>query len=146
MATATKSKKKAATGLKLQPLGDRVVVRREEAEETTSGGIVLPGSAKEKPARGYVVSVGDGKLLDNGERAQIQVKEGDHVIFSSYAGEQFEVSHLIRKPAKQFAAAFRQTGPRRQGHAGSQRTKRDSAKELRLAHRDQRRRDRGQGN
>ena len=90
MATATKSKK-SATGLKLQPLGDRVVVRREEAEETTSGGIVLPGSAKEKPARGFVVSVGDGKLLDNGERAQIQVKEGDHVIFSAYAGEQFEV-------------------------------------------------------
>lgn len=92
MATATKSKaKKSASGLKLQPLGDRVVVRREEAEEKTSGGIVLPGSAKEKPARGFVVSVGNGRLLDSGERSPVQVKEGDHVIFSSYAGENFKV-------------------------------------------------------
>ena len=90
MATATKSKK-SARALKLQPLGDRVVIRREEAEETTSGGIVLPGSAKEKPARGYVVSVGNGRLLDSGDRSPVQVKEGDHVIFSSYAGEHFKV-------------------------------------------------------
>lgn len=90
MATATKSKK-SAKGTKLQPLGDRVVVRREEAEETTSGGIVLPGSAKEKPARGFVVSTGDGRLLESGERAAVQVKEGDHVIFSSYAGESFDI-------------------------------------------------------
>ena len=93
MATATKSKaKKSNSPLKLQPLGDRVVVRREEAEETTAGGIVLPGSAKEKPARGYVVSVGNGRLLDSGERCPVQVKEGDHVIFSSYAGENFKIS------------------------------------------------------
>lgn len=92
MSTATK--KKASGGLKatkLQPLGDRVVVERESAEEKTAGGIVLPDSAKDKPARGTVVSVGNGKLLDNGERGALQVKVGDRVIFSSYAGETFKV-------------------------------------------------------
>jgi chaperonin GroES len=87
MATATKSK----TKIKLQPLGDRVVVEREEAETTTSGGIVLPDSAKDKPARGKVVSIGDGRLLDDGTRSSFQVKPGDRVIFSSYAGETFKV-------------------------------------------------------
>ena len=79
MATATKSKSK----IKLAPLGERVVVERDEQEEVTTGGIVLPGSAQDKPARGTVVSVGDGKLLDDGSRAEFQVKVGDHVIFSS---------------------------------------------------------------
>jgi chaperonin GroES len=78
-------------GLKLQPLGDRVVVQRDESEETTAGGIVLPESAKDKPARGKVVSIGDGKLMDNGSRSELQVKVGDHVIFSSYAGEAFKI-------------------------------------------------------
>jgi chaperonin GroES len=87
MATATKSK----TKIKLQPLGDRVVVEREEAETTTSGGIVLPDSAKDKPARGKVVSIGDGRLLDDGTRSRFQVKPGDRVIFNSYAGETFKV-------------------------------------------------------
>ena len=87
MATATKSKSK----IKLAPLGERVVVERDEQEEVTTGGIVLPGSAQDKPARGTVVSVGDGKLLDDGSRAEFQVKVGDHVIFSSYAGETFKV-------------------------------------------------------
>ncbi|MCA9215690.1 MAG: co-chaperone GroES [Planctomycetales bacterium] len=87
MATATKSK----TKIKLQPLGDRVVVEREDAETTTAGGIVLPDSAKDKPARGVVVSIGDGKLLDDGSRSTLQVKKGDRVIFSSYAGETFKV-------------------------------------------------------
>jgi chaperonin GroES len=87
MATATKAKSK----VKLQPLGDRVVVRREESEEKTAGGILLPDTAKDKPARGKVVSVGNGKLLDNGRRSQSQVKVGDRVIFSSYAGETFKV-------------------------------------------------------
>ena len=86
MATATKSK----TKIGLQPLGDRVVVQREESEETTAGGIVLPGSAQEKPARGTVVALGDGKLLDDGNRAEHQVAVGDIVIFSSYAGETVE--------------------------------------------------------
>jgi chaperonin GroES len=87
MATATKAKSK----IKLQPLGDRVVVKREEAETTTSGGILLPDAAQDKPARGKIVSVGDGRLLDDGTRSAFQVKVGDRVIFSSYAGETFKV-------------------------------------------------------
>ncbi|MCA9171396.1 MAG: co-chaperone GroES [Planctomycetales bacterium] len=87
MATATKSKSK----IKLQPLGDRVVVEREDAETTTAGGIVLPDSAQGRPSRGRVVSVGDGRLLDDGSRSPLQVKVGDRVIFSSYAGENFKV-------------------------------------------------------
>lgn len=90
MAVAMKEKKKAEK-IKLQPLGDRVVVRREEAEEKTSGGILLPDTAKDKPARGEIVSVGDGKLLDDGSRSKLQVKVGDRVLFSSYAGDQFKV-------------------------------------------------------
>ena len=86
MATATKSKSKIG----LQPLGDRLVVQRETSEETTAGGIVLPDSAQEKPARGTVVALGDGKLLDDGSRAEHQVAVGDQVIFSSYAGETVE--------------------------------------------------------
>ena len=87
MATVTKKK----TNVTLQPLGDRVVVQREEAEGRTSGGIVLPDSAKDKPARGKVKSVGNGRLLDDGSRSPLQVKIGDRVIFSSYAGETFRV-------------------------------------------------------
>jgi len=87
MATATKTKTKKKTNLKLQPLGDRVVVERDESEEVTSGGIVLPDSAKDKPARGTVVSVGTGRLLDDGSRGEFQVKKGDRVLFSSYAPE-----------------------------------------------------------
>ena len=89
MATATK--KKSAGKIKLQPLGDRVVVERDASEETTAGGIVLPDTAKDKPARGRVVSVGEGRLLDDGSRGELQVKVGDRVIFSSYAGETFKV-------------------------------------------------------
>ena len=87
MAVATKSKSKIG----LQPLGDRLVIQRAESEETTAGGIVLPGSAREKPARGTVVALGDGKLLDDGTRATPQVAVGDVVIFSSYAGENVEI-------------------------------------------------------
>lgn len=77
--------------IKLQPLGERVVVERDESEEVTAGGIVLPDTAKDKPARGTVVSVGEGRLLDDGTRGPLQVKVGDHVLFSSYAGEAFKV-------------------------------------------------------
>jgi chaperonin GroES len=91
MATATK-KKKSKSKTQLQPLGDRVVVRREESESTTAGGIVLPDSAKDKPARGEIVSVGTGRLLDDGTRGDFQVEAGDRVIFSSYAGEAIEVN------------------------------------------------------
>ena len=86
-----KAAKKSGGKLKLQPLGDRVVVERDESEEVTAGGIVLPDSAKDKPTRGKVISVGDGRLLDDGTRAPFQVKVGDHVWFSTYAGEVFEM-------------------------------------------------------
>jgi chaperonin GroES len=93
MSTATAKSKKTPTrgNVRLQPLGDRVVIERESAEEKTAGGIVLPDSAQNKPARGKIISVGDGRLLDNGQRNQIQVKVGDRVLFSSYAGEQFKI-------------------------------------------------------
>jgi len=91
MTTATKPKKKTHSAVKLQPLGDRVVVEREESEERTAGGIVLPDSAKDKPARGTIVSIGSGRLLDDGTRSKMQVKVGDRVLFTSYAGETFRV-------------------------------------------------------
>lgn len=91
MTTATKTKKKTHSTVKLQPLGDRVVVEREESEERTAGGIVLPDSAKDKPARGTIVSIGSGRLLDDGTRSKMQVTVGDRVLFTSYAGETFRV-------------------------------------------------------
>jgi chaperonin GroES len=91
MATAIKERKATRTQLKLQPLGDRVVVKREEGESRTAGGIVLPDTAKEKPTRGIVESVGDGKLLDDGTRGKLQVRPGDRVLFSSWGGETFKV-------------------------------------------------------
>ncbi len=88
MATATKKKSK----ISLQPLGDRVVVSRDESEDITAGGIVLPDSAKDKPARGTIVSVGTGKLLDDGTRGEMQVTKGDRVLFTSYAPETIEIN------------------------------------------------------
>ena len=86
-ATAKPAKKKSS----LIPLGDRVVVQREESEQKTAGGILLPDSAKDKPARGTVVRVGEGKLDSKGQRHALQVKPGDRVVFTSYAGEPFKV-------------------------------------------------------
>ena len=77
--------------MKLKPLGDKVVVKRLEAETTTKGGIVLPDTAKEKPKRGKIVAVGPGKTLDSGAVAKPTVKKGDEVIFSSFAGTEIEV-------------------------------------------------------
>lgn len=90
MAKKCKAAKKSS-GLQIVPLGDRVVVQRDESEEITAGGIVLPDSAKDKPSRGKVVSIGNGQLLDDGTRSQMQVKEGDRVLFYSYAGETFKL-------------------------------------------------------
>ena len=91
MATATKAKKKSSSKINIQPLGDRIVLEREDSQETTAGGIVLPESAKDKPARGTILSVGPGRLLDDGSRGALQVQVGDRVLFSSYAGEGFKV-------------------------------------------------------
>lgn len=77
--------------LKIVPLGDRVVLRRAEAEAKTAGGIVLPDSARDKPQRGEVVAIGDGYVRRDGARVPLTVKEGDRVIFSSYAGDDIEV-------------------------------------------------------
>ena len=88
MATATKSKK--ARTVKLQPLGDRVLVEREESEERTAGGIVLPEKARDKSKRGKVLSVGNGKLNKDGKRIPPTVKPGDRVLFSGYSGEEIK--------------------------------------------------------
>ena len=77
--------------IKLQPLCDRVVLEREESEKVTAGGIVLPDTAKNKPTRGKVISIGDGRLLDSGKRIPLQVKVGQRVLFSSYAGDTFKI-------------------------------------------------------
>ena len=76
---------------KVKPLNDKVLVKRLEAEDVTKGGIVLPDTAKEKPKEGKVLSLGDGKLLDDGKRAPFQVQVGDRVIFSSYAGTEIKI-------------------------------------------------------
>ncbi len=75
----------------IRPLGEKVLVMRLEAEARTAGGIVLPDAAKEKPKRGTVLSVGDGRLLDTGKRQPLQVHKGDQVLFSSYAGTEVKV-------------------------------------------------------
>ena len=72
--------------MKIRPLHDRVIVRREEEEQTTAGGILLPGSAQEKPNQGQVVAVGSGRILDNGDVRAVDVKVGDTVLFGPYAG------------------------------------------------------------
>lgn len=72
--------------MKIRPLNDRLLVKRLEEEAKTAGGIIIPDTAKEKPAEGRVVSVGPGKLSDKGERVALQVKEGDRVLFSKYGG------------------------------------------------------------
>ena len=76
----------------LRPLNDKIVVQRVEAEEKTSGGIVLPDTAKEKPKEGVVVALGTGKLLDNGERAKFQLSAKDRVLFGAYAGQEIKVN------------------------------------------------------
>jgi chaperonin GroES len=77
--------------MKLVPLNDKIIVKRLEAEEKTAGGIVLPDTAKEKPRQGKVLSVGDGKLLTTGKRLPFTVKEGNRVLFSSWAGSEVKL-------------------------------------------------------
>jgi chaperonin GroES len=85
LATAT------VAGTKLRPLGDRVVVKPTGREEMTKSGIVLPDTAKEKPQEGRILAVGPGRILDDGKREQIDVKEGQKVLYAKYAGTEFKV-------------------------------------------------------
>lgn len=77
--------------MKVIPLNDKIVVERTAADDKTSGGIILPDAAKEKPKQGKVLAVGDGKVLENGKRAGFQVKVNDRVLFTSYAGSEVTV-------------------------------------------------------
>ncbi len=79
--------------MRVEPLGDKVVIKRLEADDTTAGGIVLPDSARDKPQQGRVLSVGDGRMLPNGERVPHQVSEGDRVVFSRWAGTEVVVDN-----------------------------------------------------
>jgi len=88
-AHATKSATKSAT--KLQPLGDRVVIKPTPREEMTKSGIVLPDTAKEKPQEGTVIAVGPGRILDDGKREAMDVKQGQKVLYAKYAGTEFKV-------------------------------------------------------
>lgn len=77
--------------MKIRPLQDRVVVRRKEEESTSAGGIVLPGTATEKPAQGEVIAVGPGKILDNGNKQSVDVKVGDTVVFGKYSSNTVKI-------------------------------------------------------
>jgi len=77
--------------MKLRPLDDRIVVKPQEAEEKTAGGIVLPDAAKEKPLMGKVISVGPGRMLDNGKRAEVAVKKNDTILFGKYGGNDIKI-------------------------------------------------------
>jgi len=86
--------------MKIKPLNDRILVRRLEEESKTKGGIIIPDSAKEKPAQGEVIAVGDGKLDDNGKRIPLQIKKGDWVLFAKYAGTEIKIEdeeHLVMR-------------------------------------------------
>ena len=83
--------------MKLRPLEDRIVVKPQEAEAVTAGGIVLPEAAKEKPLMGKVVAVGDGKLLDSGKRGEMSVKKNDVVLYGKYGGSDVEIDGVEYK-------------------------------------------------
>ena len=77
--------------MKLKPLGDRLIVQAIEEEQTTASGLVLPDTAKEKPQKGKIVAIGDGKLDENGKRIPLEVKEGDEVLYSKYGGTEIKI-------------------------------------------------------
>ena len=86
--------------MKIKPLHDRVIVKRVEEEETTKGGIIIPDTAKEKPAEGLIVAVGSGKISEDGTKQVLEVKEGDKVLFGKYSGTEIKINgeeHLIMR-------------------------------------------------
>jgi len=86
--------------MKIKPLQDRIIVKRLEEEEKTKGGIIIPDAAKEKPQEGKVIAVGDGKVLDNGQKFALTVKVGDKVLFGKYSGTEIKIDgeeHLIMR-------------------------------------------------
>ena len=86
--------------MRIRPLQDRIIVKRIEEEEKTKGGIIIPDSAKEKPMEGEVIAVGTGKILENGKKQPLEIKSGDRVLFSKYAGTDVKIDgieHLIMK-------------------------------------------------
>jgi chaperonin GroES len=86
--------------MKIKPLHDRVIVKRVEEEETTKGGIIIPDTAKEKPAEGLIVAVGSGKISEDGTKQALEVKEGDKVLFGKYSGTEIKINgeeHLIMR-------------------------------------------------
>jgi chaperonin GroES len=92
--------------MKVKPLQDRILIKRVQEEEKTKGGIIIPEAAKEKPAEGIIVAVGDGKILDNGQRVAPQVKVGDKILFGKYSGTEIKVDgeeHLILREDDIFA-------------------------------------------
>jgi len=86
--------------MKIKPLQDRLVIKRIEEEEKTKGGIIIPDSAKEKPQEGRVVAIGDGKMLESGQKAPLTVKPGDKILFGKYSGTEIKIDgeeHLIMR-------------------------------------------------
>ncbi|MBP8129176.1 MAG: co-chaperone GroES [Candidatus Hydrogenedentes bacterium] len=86
--------------MKVRPLADRILVKREEPKETVRGGIIIPDSAKEKPQEGKVVAVGPGKLDENGKRVALEVKKGDRILMGKYAGTEVKIDgeeHIIMR-------------------------------------------------
>jgi chaperonin GroES len=86
--------------MKMRPLHDRVIVKRMEGEEKTKGGIIIPDTAKEKPVEGKVIAVGSGKVLENGKKVPLQIKEGDRILFGKYSGTEVKIDgeeHLIMR-------------------------------------------------
>ena len=86
--------------MKVRPLGDRILVKREEAQETVRGGIIIPDSAKEKPQEGKVVAVGAGKLDDHGKRQPLELKKGDRILMGKYSGTEVKIDgdeHIIMR-------------------------------------------------
>jgi chaperonin GroES len=91
---------KGDDGMKIRPLNDRVIVKRVEEEKKSAGGIIIPDTAKEKPQEGKVIAAGPGKLDDTGKRVALEVKEGDHILFSKWAGTEIKIDgeeHIFMK-------------------------------------------------